>query len=151
MLKFNQNEKTRDSTTLSDSYCMNWAGRRTGSNFELFLTLIGKFPKYEPDRFLGNSSKIKHLVEKWYFKNFEAWHRPISGKLIQTWMNFPNIGPAQTQEIEISKKYWTSLPEIRLCHTPVNWNFGKISGWVFQDLPIRFNLTDYCHDLPFSW
>jgi len=29
------------------------------------------------------------------------------------------------------------FPEIRLCHTPKNWNFGKISRRVFWDLPIR--------------
>ena len=49
-------------------------------------------------------------------------------------MNFQEIGPAYTSVIEISKKYWMSFPENRLCHTPGNWNFGKISGWVFQDL-----------------
>ena len=27
------------------------------------------------------------------------------------------IGPAHAPEIEISKKYWMSFPEIRLCHT----------------------------------
>jgi len=35
-------------------------------------------------------------------------------------MNFPEIGPAHAPEIEISKKYWMSFPEIRLCHTPEN-------------------------------
>ena len=30
-----------------------------------------------------------------------------------------------------------SFPEIGLCHAPENWDFGKISGWVFQDCPIR--------------
>ena len=56
-------------------------------------------------------------------------------------MNFPEIGPAHAPEIEISKKYWMSFPEIGLCHTPENWNFGKISGWVFQDMPIRVKFT----------
>ena len=57
-----------------------------------------------------------------YWQIYEAWARPISGKLIQN-----------------REKYWMSYPEIRLCHTSGNWNFGKISGWVFQDLPIRDN------------
>jgi len=35
-------------------------------------------------------------------------------------MNFPEIGPVLAPEIEISKKYWMSFPEIRLCHTPKN-------------------------------
>ena len=30
-----------------------------------------------------------------------------------------------------------SFPEIRLCHNPENWNFGKNSGWVFKASPIR--------------
>ena len=30
-------------------------------------------------------------------------------------MNFPEIGPAHAPEIETSKKYWMSLPEIGLC------------------------------------
>ena len=37
------------------------------------------------------------------------------------------------------KKNWMSFPEIGLCHAPENWNFGKISGWVFQDLSIMVN------------
>ena len=32
-------------------------------------------------------------------------------------MNFPEIGLAYALEIEISKKYWMSFPEIRLYHT----------------------------------
>ena len=40
----------------------------------------------------------------------------------------------------IWRKNWMSCPEIGLCHAPENWNFGKISGWVFQDLPIRANV-----------
>jgi len=42
-------------------------------------------------------------------------------------MNFPEIGPANAPEIEISKKYWMSFPEIGLCHASENCNFGKIS------------------------
>ena len=40
-------------------------------------------------------------------------------------MNFPEIGQAHAPEIESSKKYWISFPEIRLYHTPENWNFEK--------------------------
>ena len=39
-------------------------------------------------RFQENSSKIEHLVERWYSKNSGAWHRPISGKLIQIWSKY---------------------------------------------------------------
>ena len=45
-------------------------------------------------------------------------------------LNFREIGPAYAPEIEISKKYWISFPEIGLCQAPENWNFVKISGWV---------------------
>jgi len=112
---------------------------------------------HDTSRFLENSSKIKHLVKKWYSKNSGAWYRPISGKLIQIWttfpeiarapifhknwiltknwlMNFPKIGPAHTPEIKISKKYWTSCPEIRLSPGKTANSGWEISGWVFQDL-----------------
>ena len=45
---------------------------------------------------------------------------------IDFWKTHPNmneftkIGPAHAPEIEISKKYWMSFPEIRLCHTLEN-------------------------------
>ena len=32
-------------------------------------------------------------------------------------MEFPEIGPTDAPEIEISTKYWMGFPEIRLCHT----------------------------------
>ena len=35
-----------------------------------------------------------------------------------------------------------SFPEISPAHAPENWKFGKISGWVFQNLPIRVNEMD---------
>ena len=41
-------------------------------------------------------------------------------------MNFPENGPAHAPEIEISKKYLMSFPELRLCQTPENVTFGKI-------------------------
>ena len=96
-------------------------------------TLIGKFPGYELDRFMENSSNRQ-------FYNLRSWHRPISGKLIQIWTSFPKIGPAHTpifykNWIGTHKKWWMNFPEIRLCHTPEKWNLGK----VFQDLPIRVN------------
>ena len=33
-----------------------------------------------------------------------------------------------------------TFPEIGISHAPENWNYRKISGWVFQDLPIRVEL-----------
>jgi len=106
--------------------------------------LVAWVMPHDTGRFLENSSKIEHLVEKWYWKNYGAWNRPTYGKLIQIWMNFSEIGPAPAPETKISKKCWTSFPEIRLCHAPENWNFGKIFGWVFQDLPIRVIGTEIC-------
>ena len=95
----------------------------------------------------------------------EAWARPISGNLIQnrifsrkmifrgvTQTDFLKTHPNMDEFSEIglayasifyknwigtNKKWGISFQEIRLCHTPEKWNFGKISGWVFQDLPIR--------------
>jgi len=130
---------------------------------------------YELDQFLENSSNRQ-------FYDFRAWHRPLSGKLIQnrekcrkmskiikecrgetlidkSWKTYPEIFPkyqfsgaiypnmdefsrnrfSSCPEIEISRKNWMSFPEIGLWHAPENWNFGKISGWVFQNLPIRVN------------
>ena len=83
---------------------------------------------HDTGRFLENSPKIEHLVERWYSMNSGAWDRPICGKLIQIWTSVPEIGPAHAAEIKISKKYWMSIPEIGLCHAPENWNFGKIFG-----------------------
>ena len=41
-----------------------------------------------------------------------------------SWMSFPEIDLAHAQEIEISKKYWMGSPEIGLCNSPENLNFG---------------------------
>ena len=66
---------------------------------------------HDTGRFLENSSKIEHLVEKLNSKNSGAWHRPIFYKkngigTHKKWrINFPEIGPAHAPEIEISKKY----------------------------------------------
>ena len=89
---------------------------------------------------------------------FGAWARPISGKLIQLsilefrgltqtvswklriWTGSPEIGPAHAPIFYknwIIKFAWMSFPEIGLCKVPQNWNFGRKSGWVFQDSPIR--------------
>ena len=52
-------------------------------------------------------------------------------------MNFPEIGPVHAPVIEISKNTgWVYQKSVCV---PENLNFGKISGWVFQDLPIRVN------------
>ena len=87
------------------------------------IILFQRSPGRDTDRFLENSSALAHALI--FYKNW--------------WMNFPEIGLAHAPEIEISKKYWMSFPEIRLYHTPENWNFGKFSGWVFQDLSIKVN------------
>jgi len=34
------------------------------------------------------------------------------------------------------EKIWMSFPKIHPCHALDNWNFGKISGWNFQNFPI---------------
>ena len=47
------------------------------------------------------------------------------------------------QKLKFRKKYWMSFPEICLCPAPENWIFGNVSGWVFQDLPIRVNCEFY--------
>ena len=99
----------------------------------------------------------------------EAWHRPIFGKLIQIrafsrkiilnelrgvtqiWMNFPENGLAHTHSTntEVLMKFlWMSFPEIDLGHAPENWNFGEISGWVIQDMPIRVKQKGVSKGLP---
>ena len=79
----------------------------------------------------------------WKYSNitgqiFGTWARPISGKQIQWSISEFSLkfrGKGRALEIQISKKYWMSFPEID--QTPENWKFGKISGRVIQDLPIR--------------
>ena len=74
--------------------------------------------------------------------NYGAWHRPISRKLIQIWTSFPKISLAHAP---ILYRNWIGTHNklmdkfSRNCSSscPGNWKFGKISGWVFQDLPIR--------------
>ena len=74
----------------------------------------------------GQLIQNKTFSRKWYSKNSGASQRPISGKLIQIWTSFPENGLAHAPEIEISKKYWMSFPEVRLYQTPKNVTFGKI-------------------------
>ena len=109
-------------------------------------------------RFMENSSNRQYY-------NFGVWHRRIPGKLIQNracsqkmtfkefrhvtqtdiWKNWKvtheklmvEFSSNRSSSLEFRKKYWMSFPEKGLCHNPDNWNFGKISGWVFRDLPIR--------------
>ena len=77
-------------------------------------------------------------------QNFWACHGLISGKLIQTRANSWKI-----IFDEFRAKMWTSFPKIRLCHIPENWNFWKISGWVFHDLLIR--VKEITHNSRDSW
>ena len=82
---------------------------------------------HETGQFLENSSKIEHFVVKWYSKNSEAYNRPISGKFIQIWTSFPEIGLAHApilykNWIGTYKKLLDEFPR-NPCHTPVNWNF----------------------------
>ena len=96
-----------------------------GTNKHLsILTVIGKFPGYELDRFLENSSKIKHWVEKWYTKNSGAWHRPIfyknwNGAILKFGKNTGRVFQKS------------------VCVTHQKTKISLISGWVFQDLQIR--------------
>ena len=84
---------------------------------KLLLTLIGKFPWHELDRLMENSSNRQ-------FKNFGAWHRPISGKLIQSRafslkMTFKEFrGVTQTDSWKTRPGIWMSFPEIGLRHAP---------------------------------
>ena len=51
-------------------------------------TFIGKFPEYELDhsdfqnRVMGQTVLLEKSSNS-QFKNFGAWHRPVSGKIIQ--------------------------------------------------------------------
>ena len=96
-----------------------------------WLTLITKYPGHELDRFLENSSKIEHLVEKWYSKNSRVWHRPISGKDTQIWTSFPEIGPLRApifykNWIGTHKKLMDEFSRNQSRSCSGNWNFEKI-------------------------
>ena len=57
------------------------------------------------------------------------------------WMSFPVKWPVSGSKNEISKRIGWVFPVKRsglswAAHDPENWNIGKISGWVFQDLLI---------------
>ena len=114
-----------------------WARPISG---KLIQSSILEFWPHDTGRFLENSSKIEHLVEKWYSKKSGAWHRPIFYKnWIGTHKKLMDGFSRNAPEIEISKKYWMSFPNRNpsVSH-PGKLKFLKISGWVFQDLPIGF-------------
>ena len=82
-------------------------------------------------RFLKNSSRIEHLVEKWNWKNSGAWHRPISGKIIQIWTSFPEIDLSHApifykNSIGNPKKIMDEFSRNRYNSCPGNWIFEKI-------------------------
>ena len=70
---------------------------------------------------------------------YGKWHRPISWKLIQIWTSeiglahapifYKNWIGTQKKLVDEFSRNWSSS-------FPGNLNFWKISGWVFQDLPI---------------
>jgi len=77
--------------------------RKKGALFGKNSTLIGKFHRYELDRFLENSSTTKDLEDNYYFTNFWTSHRRNSKSRKNGWV-FQLYG---------------------LAHGPENWNFGK--------------------------
>ena len=88
---------------------------------------------------------IQNRAFLFYSKNFGAWHRPISGKFIQIWTSFPEIrlthAPIFSKNwIGANKKLMDEFSRNRFSSCPGNWNLGKISWWVFQDLPIRVKI-----------
>ena len=119
------------------------------------LTLIGKCPGYELDRFMENTSNQNlwllihycsnsgHELDRSLenssnsqFSNYGAWHGPISGKLIQIWTSFPEIGLAHADFVQKLNRYspkidgWIFQKSVQLM--PRKLKFRKNTGWVFQ-------------------
>ena len=94
-----------------------------------------KFPVYERDRFMENSSNSQ-------FENSGAWQRPSTGKLIQIWTRFPEIGPAHVRPDIVQKlnRYSQKNDGWIFQNSVQTLKFRKNTGWVFQDLPIRVKL-----------
>ena len=72
---------------------------------------------HDTGRFLENSSKIEHLVEKLNSKNSGAWHRPIFYKKKRN---------RYSQKID----GWIFQKSVKLM--PWKLKFRKKTGWVFQ-------------------
>ena len=93
---------------------------------------------HDTGRFLENSSKIEQIFDEFRGVTqtdiLQKLNR-YSQKLMDEFSRNRSSSWVMTRQFKFRKK-WMSFPDIRLCHTPENWNFGKISGWVFQDLPI---------------
>ena len=111
------------------------------SNFRKFVTMFKaskaaektKFWKLLPTLFSKNcKTKFKSEISPWKMAIFDTvfddFWQFLTLKILVTKFSKIRI---------LAVQIWTSFPEIGLCHAPENWNFGKISGWIFQDLPIR--------------
>ena len=82
---------------------------------------------YELDRFLENSSKIEHLVEKRYSRNFGVWNRPImvefSRNRSSSWWVLPDL------PIRVYTAFKTFL--LRFEHSNFKLSNLKLSNFVF--------------------
>ena len=94
-----------------------------------------KFWKLLPTLFSKNcKTKFKSEISPWKMAIFDTvfddFWQFLTLKILVTKFSKIRI---------LAVQIWTSFPEIGLCHAPENWNFGKTSGWVFQDLSISVN------------
>ena len=107
------------------------------------ITVAGKFPGHELDRFMEKSSNRQ-------FNNFGTWNRPISGKLIQNRafsrkMIFKEFRGATKTDFWKTHPIMDEFPRCRSSSSPDilqklgNWNFEKIldefSGNRFRSYP----------------
>ena len=104
------------------------------------------------DRFLGNAFKAEDLgYTVCHIQNVEciSGHETVGNywktrrnQLPKMDGNLPEIGLGHESifyktELALIKLAWMSFLEIFLSHHPLNLNFAKIIGWVFQNFPIR--------------
>ena len=96
--------------------------------------------KSNPVSSISNLWKTHPTVNFWIFGKL-IQNRANSRKIIfdefwgmtqtDVWKTYPNMVGFSRSRSSLCpgnwtlKKYWMSIPEIRLCHTPENWNFGK--------------------------
>ena len=99
---------------------------------------------YELDRVMENSS-MQNIWVLFRIIQIRAWARTISGKLIQNRVNSRKINCEEFRSVT-QTDFWKTNPNMdefsRNRSSSCLWNFGKISGWVFQNLPIRVNDSD---------
>ena len=102
---------------------------------------MANFRGIELESFFGKLIQEKFMSTYWgfFFKIGARLMRPYYWKThpivnFSKWDRLPQNG--------IVEKLGWVFQLYRMAHDPGNWNFGKFSGWVFQNLSIRAKKLD---------